>query len=294
MTPQDVLWWARIALYTRGLRHLPRRLRRIGYYRLLRLHHYRGPRRVRGSTIWGDVMWLKPGDYVDDYILCDGVWEPHVFHELEEELGGQGWFFDVGAHIGSCTLAASKILGDRGRVVAFEPTSTTFSWLAENVKLNGLGNVTLVNMAVGPTPGVVKLDGGEHQNSGRSRISTVAGQPCAMTTLDAFWASVGKPLVQLVKIDVEGFELDVLLGARELLATGPSLLLELTPTGGSAAVERSRELLRLVASAGYEVQRWVEPRGWVGGDVPFDRQWDLKMTVRGGKLGQTVKRKVAQ
>jgi FkbM family methyltransferase len=276
----------------RGLRYLPRRLRRIGYYRLLGLQNYRGARRVRGSTIWGDVMWLKPGDYVDDYILCDGVWEPHVFRELEDGLGGQGWFFDVGAHIGSCTLAASKILGDRGRVVAFEPTATTFSWLAENVKLNGLRNVTLVNMAVGASPGVVKLDGGEHQNSGRSRISAVGGQPCAMTTLDAFWTSVGKPPVQLIKIDVEGFELSVLHGARELLSTGPSILLELTPTGDTSALERSRDLLRFVAAAGYEVQRWVEPRGWVGGDVPLDRQWDLKMSVRRGEVSQLAEQRV--
>src|SRR4051812_32869466 len=236
----------------RGLRHLPRRLRRIAYYRLLRLQNYRGARRTRGSTAWGDTMWLKPGDYVDDYLLCDGVWEPHLVRQFEIGLRGEGWFFDVGAHIGSCTLAAARALGPRGRVASFEPTPATFARLAENVKLNDVGNVTLVNLAVGSTPGLVMLDGGEDYNSGRSRIAADGGQACAMTTLDAFWSSLGRPPVQLIKIDVEGFELDVLLGARELLATGPALLLELTPVGGPAALSRAREVLRLVELAGYQ------------------------------------------
>jgi FkbM family methyltransferase len=277
MTPVDVLGWARIQLYMRGVRRLPRRLRRIAYYRLLRLHTYRGARRTLGVTAWGGSMWLKPGDYVDDYLLCDGVWEPHVIAQLEATLRGGGWFFDVGAHIGSCTLAAAKILGERGRVAAFEPTPDTFARLAENVKLN---HATLVNLAVGATPGMVQLDGGDDHNSGRSRISAGAGQACAMTTLDGFWTSVGRPPVRLIKIDVEGFELDVLLGARELLATGPGLLLELTPVGEGDALPRAREVLRLVAAAGYEVARWVEGSGWIGGDVPLDRQWDLAMSVR--------------
>lgn len=280
MSPVDVLDWARIELYVRGLRHLPRRLRRIAYYRLLRLQNYRGALRTRGRTIWGDAMWLKPGDYVDDYLLCDGVWEPHLLRQFETALRGEGWFFDVGAHIGSCTLAAAKILGERGRVAAFEPTPATFARLAENVKLNDVGNVTLVNLAVGSTPGLVTLDGGDDYNSGRSRVAADGGgQPCAMTTLDAFWTSLGRPPVQLIKIDVEGFELDVLLGARELLTTGPALLLELTPVGEGPALSRAREVLQLVETAGYRVERWVEGRGWVGGDVPLDRQWDLALRI---------------
>ena len=280
VTPVDVVGWARIELYMGAFRHLPRRLRRIAYYKLLRLHDYKGTRRARGQTAWGDAMWLKPGDYVDDYLLCDGVWEPHVIAQLETKLAGGGWFFDVGAHIGSVTLAAARILGERGRVVAFEPTPTTFARLSENVRLNDARNVTLVNLAVGTAPGMVKLDGGNHGNSGRSRISTGAGAESAMTTLDAFWTSMGRPPVRLVKIDVEGFELGVLQGATALLATGPSLLLELTPVGELGDLDRSREVLRLVAAAGYDVQRWVEGAGWLDGEVPLDRQWDLCLTAR--------------
>ncbi len=232
-------------------------------------------------------MWLKPGDYVDDYLLCDGVWEPHLVRQFETALRGEGWFFDVGAHIGSCTLAAAKILGTRGRVAAFEPTPATFARLAENVKVNDVENVTLVNLAAGSTPGLAMLDGGDDYNSGRSRVAADGGQPCAVTTLDAFWTALGRPPVQLIKIDVEGFELDVLLGARELLATGPALLLELTPVGEPAALPRAREVLGLVASAGYQVERWIEGRGWVGGDVPLDRQWDLALRVP-SKRGSSV------
>ncbi|MEX5637760.1 FkbM family methyltransferase [Parafrankia sp. FMc2] len=139
-------------------------------------------------------------------------------------------FVDVGANVGSYTLLAGKVPGVH--VVAFEPASSTFSRLSENVVLNRLTNVTLHQCAVGQadTEALLTLD-----NDTMNQIVPVGDESgrtekVRMVRLDTIIGDQSD--VALVKIDVEGHEPEVLAGAEQLLRRcRPALIVEYNDHG---------------------------------------------------------------
>jgi FkbM family methyltransferase len=139
--------------------------------------------------------------------------------------------FDVGANVGDYT-SALVATGAR-QVVAFEPVRQTFDVLAENV--GSLRGVTLVHTAVGERDGVVQFDipTGSTQSVLASRDLSIAPEASAahetvrvpLCTLDGF---VEKNAIDpgFVKIDVEGFELEVILGMKRLIARKPPVAIQ--------------------------------------------------------------------
>ena len=136
-----------------------------------------------------------------------------LLHFLRED----DLFCDVGANIGSYTLLASGVCG--GKSVSFEPGLKTFNSLQKNIKLNGLENkVELLNMAVGSCPGVVKfttsLDTLNHVLTSAENDDQFAEVP--VVTLDD---TLKDKIPILVKIDVEGFEAEVVKGMKRILSS---------------------------------------------------------------------------
>lgn len=145
-------------------------------------------------------------------------------------------FIDVGANIGFYSLLASSVNAG-APVVAFEPHPVACSRLRENAGINSFGNIRVREAAAGSAAGSAMLtsDLGE-----RNRIRAEAGANdrsvhVPVVTLDGELAELGiDPLsVALVKIDTEGFEANVLAGARRLLDArpGPVWMVELTGLG---------------------------------------------------------------
>jgi FkbM family methyltransferase len=137
---------------------------------------------------------------------------------------------DVGANVGAYALAMGMWVGDGGRVFAFEPAPEAFRGLARHVALNGLdGVVTPVRAAAAGRTGTAMLavDG----VSGANRLHA-AGERVDAITLDDFCARENVAPA-LIKIDVEGAELEVLRGARETIrrgGAGLALFVEMHPT----------------------------------------------------------------
>jgi FkbM family methyltransferase len=144
------------------------------------------------------------------------------------------WVIDVGANIGQYTKQFSELVGEGGRVIAFEPVPETFSILSANVKLLTFQNVTLINMAVSnktdlATMTVPIFDYGL-KNFYEARLQNDANTEAS----DKLWVMTIclddlhlNHRVALVKIDVEDHEQFVLLGMRELLCRDhPTLILE--------------------------------------------------------------------
>lgn len=135
---------------------------------------------------------------------------------------------DIGANIGTYTVPLARLVGPNGRVVAFEPNRPTFACLRQNVRQNRLGNVTLVRAAAGPESGFAGLVVTE-DNFGEVHLAPPGGAEAArvaVTTVDEQVASLGLGRVDYIKIDVEGFELAALRGARRTLAANPKLLVQ--------------------------------------------------------------------
>jgi FkbM family methyltransferase len=135
---------------------------------------------------------------------------------------------DVGANVGELTILFSRFVGPRGRVYAFEPSGSTFERL-RRVCEAAAPEVSLENVAVGDRDGTATLyDHGERY----SELNSLADRPLhqhgihtepvaesvPLLRLDTFCEARGVERVDLLKVDVEGAELQVLQGARRLLS----------------------------------------------------------------------------
>jgi FkbM family methyltransferase len=161
---------------------------------------------------------------------------------------------DVGANIGYNTVHAARLAGPRGRVVAVEPTPDNLAVLHRNVQAAGLRNVVVEPVAAGRVTGVREL----FVRGVRSAVNSFFAESCYASVTDVLQVTV-LPLDELVegradvvKIDVEGAELDVLEGMPRLLRPPPrALIVEWHPM--------------LQTMAGYRpdaLPRWFLSRGW--------------------------------
>jgi FkbM family methyltransferase len=147
-------------------------------------------------------------------------------------IGRGDTVMDVGANIGLFTVVLARAVGPDGRVIAIEPVSGNADRILANLGLNRLANVCLLQAAAGREDGHVDLN--MSNDPAYPSIHQVAECKAngssirvAVQRLDGIWQDSGKPHISFIKIDVEGAELEVLRGARELLAQcRPDLLLE--------------------------------------------------------------------
>jgi FkbM family methyltransferase len=155
--------------------------------------------------------------------------------------------WDVGANAGFYTLAFSRLVGNSGRVYAFEPFAENAHNLLRHVRLNGLVNVKIIQAALANQSGLLHFSSGASNSQGR--ISSDDTSYLVPTfAADDFIARFPDSRPQLIKIDVEGAESALLSGAIQLLSKfGPDLLLALH---GEAQERACREIL---LSKGYSL-----------------------------------------
>jgi len=164
---------------------------------------------------------------------------------------------DVGANIGTHTLALARLVGLTGRVLAFEPQRVVFQTLCANVALNSLTNVECFQIGLGSAAGrgyIKDVDYSTEGNFGALMVrSDSAGddsgdaEPVAVqiASLDEF---LGVPHLRLLKIDVEGMEREVVRGASGTLDQHrPALYVE------NAVPERSKALIEEISRHEYRL-----------------------------------------
>jgi FkbM family methyltransferase len=175
------------------------------------------------------TRWRVMGEYI--FTLRE-YYEPELAY-LEEVLSPGKVFFDVGANIGIYTLVASRIVGEAGRVVAFEPSIQSFPGLQRNVNLNGLTNVTAFRTALSEKSGKACL-----YQAPDPVANSVCGDPgwragteqITLETLDRVTEQTSIQHVDVIKIDAEGAEELVLRGAKKVLtAMRPVVIFEVNP-----------------------------------------------------------------
>jgi len=185
-------------------------------------------------------MRVDTADVTGRTIAVTGAWEPHVTGVFSRLLSPGDVCIDVGAHIGYYTLLASRLVGPRGHVYAIEPALTTYAELRRNLELNEVSNVTALNVAAGAADGRGILYDGPPHNAGQASMQEPVNMSDHLKTRSSEVevlrvVSVIAPehhsRVRLIKIDVEGFEFEVLRGLEPLLDAGaqPAVLMELHP-----------------------------------------------------------------
>ena len=161
------------------------------------------------------------GEPIAFHLLINGAYEPETQDLLLRFLPVGGVFIDVGANIGTFTIPAAKHVGSSGRVVAIEASREVFNVLQKNVDTNKAENVQLVCAAAGASAGDTEFYPAPADHFGMgSRAPQFNASPIAIPSvmLDSLVQSFNLSSVDLIKIDVEGFELDVLKGASGLLS----------------------------------------------------------------------------
>jgi len=166
---------------------------------------------------------------------------------------------DIGANVGLYTYLLARCVGERGLVYAFEPNPALFASLETNCRINGVANVRLHNVALGAHDDTLTLTRARF-NSGDSRLSRHEASPASgglsvpVRPLDALLG--GRPL-DFVKIDVQGWELEVFKGMRGQLAGSRPMRIyfEFWPAGLRPAGSDPAELLAFLRQHAFRLYR---------------------------------------
>jgi FkbM family methyltransferase len=176
---------------------------------------------------------VTPQEMVNRSIFLYGTFEISETRLVQAFLHSGMTFLDVGAHIGYYSLIGARLVGETGRVVSFEPGAHMRACLEANVRLNGFQNVEIHAEALAETTGEVGFYPSTlAANQGISSIIGPGdGRPAPATvpsiSLDDFARRLDRR-IDLVKMDIEGAELQVIRGGRSVLAgrDAPPLIFE--------------------------------------------------------------------
>jgi FkbM family methyltransferase len=166
-----------------------------------------------GVSRYGAIFHYAEPDLIGRSLVRYGEWAHFEIETLMRLIGDGDCVLDVGSFIGTHALAFGKRVGPSGCVVAFEPNKQSFAILAMNTCTISRSNITPINIALGASCREVTSFVEQELNTGLSKIVESDGADCDhvdMKTLDSL-TLVRMP--SLIKIDVEGMEIDVLKGA---------------------------------------------------------------------------------
>jgi FkbM family methyltransferase len=152
---------------------------------------------------------------------------------------------DCGAHHGMETIPFALWAGSKGRVLAFEPIEENFQILTANVALNGLQNVTCFQYAISSRVGETRMT---RESNARETRGANLGVRVRTTRLDEFT----RYQPNVLKIDVEGSEIQALRGAREILALRPRIAIEVHTEALEKNGSNVDELFQLVGRDSYD------------------------------------------
>lgn len=207
--------------------------------------------------------WLCPAHAMGINVFFNGAYEPVVIQLIREFVGKGYSFIDVGANLGLHTLAAGFLrTSEKQYFYAFEPEEGLFSMLKKNCSSNNLSFVKCFQDAIGDKQGSLILNLSTDKNKGRNSLipaqGLVPGKEVNITTLDVLFDKdpyINLPV--LVKVDVEGYEANVIQGGRRWLSNvkDASIICEITPEL-RATPRKYKQLMNNFKSTGF-VNSWI-------------------------------------
>jgi FkbM family methyltransferase len=208
------------------------------------------------------LMHLDVQSWVERKILCTGYYEGWVSDFLSRSLKPGHVALDIGANIGCHTLVMANAVGNQGRVIAFEPNPRILTRLRSNVQLNRFEHVELLPVALSDNQArssiyiPAELD---HNQGLASMHRANLGGVCEevfvdVERLDDVVRERKLERIDLIKMDVEGHEWRVLLGARKTLERfNPVLVFEFSQRQWKNAGFRPEQVEEFLADLGYDL-----------------------------------------
>jgi FkbM family methyltransferase len=183
---------------------------------------------VLAKLRYGPRLWVRPNDPIGRAIFYDGCWEPPVIEHFAKSVQLGDVVLDVGANIGQFTLVAASKVGSNGKVIAIEAGIAAYTLLNKNIAENQFTQVQALHLAAWNEETTLHLGGvredmlgwGQVQSNGSAQTETVQAR-----RLDAVLAEMGHRTADVIKIDIEGAELQALQGITGLFEFKPPRLI---------------------------------------------------------------------
>lgn len=180
------------------------------------------------KTIHGFKILVDPflDKGLERQLFIHGTYEEGTLKIMNYILKDNSVFMDIGSNIGLMSLHAAQIMSGSGKVLSFEPLSSTYDILRQNIKLNNFVNIEAVNIAIGSINGSVNIYDNIAINRGSASLlkpnHTESRNQIRIKSIDKYIEEHQiSSNIDCIKIDVEGWELEVLKGAKKTLS-GPN------------------------------------------------------------------------
>ena len=179
---------------------------------------FRGKDSLIIKDIQGSKMYLNIRDKgVSRELALVGIREKLFTETLQSELREGDCVVDIGANIGYYSLMEARLIGPQGKVYAIEPAPHNINLLKESIRLNNYGNIETFHLAIGQSDGISPLYISDHPNwCSFYPPRKIKGQiDIEVASLDSFLMDKRRP--NLIRMDVEGYEYEILNGMSGIL-----------------------------------------------------------------------------
>lgn len=196
-------------------------------YRVYRLLKRIASDRYEIYRVAGGLIYLNIHESAAMVQRAMGAYEPAKHALIRRHMRPGMTFIDVGANKGDFTLLAARLAGDSGVVISIEPEPENRSMLQRSIELNHYTNIRVLPVALSDREGnaTLQIGGTSGAHTLSSEFSGSRSVTVPARTLDSVVAEQGLKHVDMVKIDVQEFEIEVLRGAEQTLRDNPRLIM---------------------------------------------------------------------
>jgi FkbM family methyltransferase len=238
-----------------GLMRLP-----LVQYIAAKVYDYVRPQGELFVNVEGNKLYLRPEDRtITPILIANETFEKCETYLCKQHIKPGMTVIDIGANIGYFTLLFAKLVGDKGKVISFEPEPGNFLFLEKNIASNNFICANAHNLALSDKTATMDLYVGEISQTTSSFIKenilyeeNVDRVSVKTVTLDEFLEVQHIKNVDFVKIDVQGFEETVFRGAEKLLSSSSlSIIMEFWPYGLQKAGTDVDTFLKTIEQFGF-------------------------------------------
>lgn len=171
------------------------------------------------------IFYIDPASNFGINLLMYGNYEEDMKNTIKKFLKKGDFFIDLGANEGYFSVIASKYVGKSGKVISIEPQLRLQNIICMNIKLNNISNIDLHQIAISNKNGITEISLSPDTNTGSSGLyrTTRYKNPTQLVqqkTLDSFLKMIRIKKIKLIKIDIESYEYEAILGSKDLFRSG--------------------------------------------------------------------------
>ena len=218
-------------------------------------------KRIKFDTTRG-IFLIDPVSNFGRALLDEGDYEKDLTNKIIKSLNAGDIFLDIGANEGWFTIISSKIVGPTGYVYSIEPQSRLKTTLIQNMKSNNCTNVYISDAILSSHNGYSEIFIAPSTNSGSSGLYNLLSystkkELCVSYTLKRYLQMIGKTMVDVAKVDIEGGEWELISSSADILSKGAiqHLYLEVHPHILMKLGHTANELEELLKSFKYSITK---------------------------------------